>query len=317
MDHKQNNTPLLFLLRFIWPYSHIVLLTFLALCLAAGAILFVGQGLRTLVDQGFAQSNTSFLNQSLINLLILVSVLSFASFARSFLSSWLGEHISTDIKSTVFKHLLTLSHDFYQKNSVGHLQSQLHNDTLLIQALVGGSASTGLRSIIQFIGAMALLFVSNLKLATLACLIMPLTLLPLLIFGKRVRQTARVAQDAHGHTAEYSNESLEAVQTIQAYSRQNATLEKFNILSRESLSQANKRIFATSSLSTAVIFLVFSAVSCLMWYGGQEVIAGRITSGELISFVFYAILAAGSINSSVRFMQTGSGVWRPVHVLKG
>lgn len=87
MDHKQNNTPLLFLLRFIWPYSHIVLLTFLALCLAAGAILFVGQGLRTLVDQGFAQSNTSFLNQSLINLLILVSVLSFASFARSFLSS--------------------------------------------------------------------------------------------------------------------------------------------------------------------------------------------------------------------------------------
>lgn len=297
MDQRHEPSPILFLLRFTWPYSHVVLLTFLALSLAAGTVLFVGQGLRDLIDQGFAHSNPTYLNQTLVSLLILVGALSIASFARSFLSSWLGEHMSNDIKGAVFKHLLSLSPDFYQTHSTGHLQAQLHQDTMLIQTLVGGSASTGLRSVIQFIGAMILLFVSNVKLATMACVIMPLTLLPLVIFGKRVRKTARIAQEAQTLVADYTSEALDGIQTVQAYGRQSTTQEKFRRLVREAIVHANRRIFATSCLSTAVIFLVFAAVGCLLWYGGQEVLAGRISSGELISFVFYAVLAAGSINS--------------------
>jgi ATP-binding cassette, subfamily B, bacterial len=297
MNDKQGRSSFFFLLRFIWPYSHLVLLTFLALCLAAGTVLFLGQGLRTLVDQGFANSNPALLNQALISLLALVALLSLASFSRSYLSSWLGEKISTDIKTKLFKHLLSLPPEFYQKNSLGNLQSQLHSDSMLIQVLLGGSASTGLRSIIQFFGAMCLLFVSNPKLAGLACFMMPLTLLPLVIFGRQVRQTARHAQEAEGQASGYSNESISSIQTIQAYGRQQESLEKFKALTQESLRLARKRIFAQSCLSTAVIFLVFAAVSGLMWYGGHEVLAKNITSGDLISFVFYAVLAAGSINS--------------------
>jgi ATP-binding cassette subfamily B protein len=297
MNHKPGRSAFLFLLRFIWPYSHFILLTIFALCMAAGTVLLLGQGLRSLVDQGFVHSSPVYLNQALISLFILVIVLSLASFARSYLSSWIGEKICTDIKARLFKHLLELSPEFYQRNSIGELQSQLHNQTMLIQVLIGGSASTGLRSIIQFLGAMGLLFVSNTKLATIACMIMPLTLLPLLVFGQRVRQTARIAQEAEGKAAAYSNELLAAVKTVQAYGRQAESYGKFRALSQDAVRKANKRIFAQSCLSTAVIFLVFSAVSCLMWYGGHEVISKNITPGDLISFVFYAVLAAGSINS--------------------
>lgn len=297
MDKKSDQSSFLFLLRYLWPYGPLLGLTFVALCFAAGTVLFLGQNLRSLIDQGFAHSNPTFLNQSLISLIILVSILSMASFARSYLSAGLGEKVSTDIKTDGFKNLLGLSPQFYQVNSVGALQSQLHTDTALIQVLLGGSASTGLRSMIQFIGAMILLFVSNFKLAALACLMIPLTLIPLVIFGKKVKATAKNAQEAQTHCAEFSEESLEAIQTLQAYGRQNSASKKFNGMARRALALSNKRILATSLLSTAVIFLVFSAVSCLMWYGGHEVLKGHLTSGELISFVFYAVLAAGSINS--------------------
>jgi ATP-binding cassette subfamily B protein len=297
MNTKSESSSFLFLLRFLWPYSWIVFLTFIALCLAAGTVLFLGFGLSNLIDRGFGFSNPDFLNQALIGLLMMVSILSIASFARSYLSSWLGEKISMDIKSSIYSHLLTLSPEFYQKNSIGALQSQLHNDTQLIQVLLGGSASTGLRSVIQFLGAMLLLFFINIKLATLACLIMPLTLLPLLVFGRRVRQTARIAQDAEAQAADYSNETLDSILTIQAYGRQIKSLTRFEVLTKEALIKAKKRIFAQSCLSTAVIFLVFAAVSCLMWYGMQEIIAAKITTGGLTSFVFYAVLAAGSVNS--------------------
>lgn len=297
MQSTQGRSSFMFLTRFLRPYGRIVFLTVLFLCMAAATILFFGQGLKVLVDQGFSTTNPDFLNQAFISLLVLVALLSFASFARSYLSSWLGEKISNDIKTFVFQNLLSRSPDFYQKHSVGMLQSQLHSDTQMIQVLLGGSASTGLRSVIQFMGAMVMLFISNMTLASLACLIMPMTLLPLVVFGRKVRQTAKIAQEADGLVAEYSNESMTAVQTLQAYGRQAESLEKFTRLSRDALGKANKRILAQSCLSTAVIFLVFAAVSGLMWYGGHDVISGQITSGELISFIFYAVLAAGSINS--------------------
>ncbi len=286
----------MFLMGFIKPYSHIVLLTIFALCLAAGTMLLLGFAFSNLVDRNLGMTSDTSLQQAMLILFAVVILLSFASFARSYLSSWLGERVSSDIKSKLFGHLLNLSPEFYQQQSIGGLQSQLHSDTQLIQVLLGGSASTGLRSVIQFLGSMCLLFVINLKLASVACVLMSLTLLPLLIFGRRFRQTARIAQEAEGKAAGYSNESLTAVLTLQAYGRQSASLEKFKVLTQDALHKSMKRIFAQSCLSTAVIFLVFVAVCGLFWYGLQQ-IGGDLTTGMLVSFIFYAILAAGSINS--------------------
>lgn len=297
MDTSKDRSALYFLFKHVIGYVHIILATLAALSLAAGVVLYLGQNLRQLVDLGFASSNASYLNQALLSLLLLVILLSLASFSRAYLSSLLGEKVSQDIKAKVFKHLLHLTPDFYQAHSTGALQSQLHSDTQLISVLLGGSASTGLRSVIQFAGAMIMLFISNLKLASLACLVMPLTLLPIVLFGRNVRSTARAAQDAESSCAGFTNEAISSVMTIQAFGRQEQTFTNYQKLNQSISSKINKRILAQSGLSTVVIFLVFSAVSCLMWYGGHEVISGKITAGQLVSFVFYAILAAGSINS--------------------
>lgn len=294
---NKQSSPLLWLAYFIRPYSLALLGTFLALCLAAGTVLFLGKGLQVLINKGFVNSNPEFLNKALITLLGLALILALASFARSYLSSWLGERVVADIKQKIFHHLLLLTPEFYQNNSTGSLQSRLHNDTTLIQVLLGGSASTGLRSIIQFTGAVILLFMSNLKLAALSCLIIPLLILPITVFGRRVRQEARLAQDAEGKTAGFSNECLAAMQTIQAYNQEDLIYQKFKDLTRTTLSLAYKRILSQSCLSTGVIFLVFAAVSILLWYGGNEVFSKHITAGELLAFIFYAVLAAGSINS--------------------
>lgn len=297
MMKKTESSAFMFILKHLKAYKLVILLTIISLILAAGTVLYLGQNLRTLVDKGFSKNDPVFLNQALLGMLLVVLLLSFASFARSYLSSWLGEKVSQDIKTNVFEHLLRQSPAFFQKNTVGSLQSQLHNDALLIQVLLGGSASTGLRSLIQFAGAMFMLFVSNLKLASIACFIMPLTLLPLVVFGKKVRSAAKTAQEAEAEASSYSNESLTQVQTIQAYGRQAQVLQTFQKQNLQVLQKTTRRIWAQSILSTAVIFLVFSAISGLMWYGGHEVLARHITAGDLISFVFYAVLAAGSINS--------------------
>lgn len=287
----------LLLCRFFKPYGLTIFGAFLALSLAASTVLFLGQGLRILIDQGFSNSSPQFLNQALMTLLGLVFILAVASFARSFLSSWLGEKVCTDIRLACFEHLLFLAPTFYKDQATGNLQSRLHTDTSLIQILIGGSASTGLRSIIQFTGALILLFYSNLKLAALSCLIIPILVLPLAIFGRYIRQESRAVQHAEGKTAGYSLESLTGIQTIQAYNQQHRVLDHFQHLSKNSLKLGYRRILAQSSLSTAVIFLAFTAVSILLWYGSKEVFAYHLTSGELISFIFYAIVAAGSINS--------------------
>ncbi|MBP6985504.1 MAG: ATP-binding cassette domain-containing protein [Alphaproteobacteria bacterium] len=292
-----NTSAILFILRKLRTYKIIISLTLLSLILAAGTVIYLGQSLRILVDKGFTQSDPNFLNQALLGLILLIVLLSLASFARSYLSSWLGEKISQDIKTDVFKHLLYQSPNFYQTHSVGVLQSQLHNDSQLIQILLGGSASTGFRSLIQFWGAMIMLFISNLKLASIACMIMPMTLLPIVIFGKRVRHAAKIAQASEAETSDYSHEYLSHIQTIQAYNQQEQSLQKFEGQNTRTMEKTARRVWAQSVLSTSVIFLVFSAVSGLIWYGGHEVIAQRITAGEMISFIFYAVLAAGSINS--------------------
>lgn len=306
MKTKQNTSEFLWLLGFLKPYWLAILATFFSLCIAAGSVLYLGQGIRILIDQGFVARNPAVLNQALILLLALVFLMALASFARSFFSSWLGERITSDIRKFAFERLLHYPPQFYRDQSPHLIHNRLHNDTTLIQVLLGGAASTGLRSFIQFLGATTFLFVSNLKLAALSCLIIPLVLLPLIIFGRRVKKEAKKSQGAEAETGRLSQESLSFITTIQAYNQQNRIKERYHLLNKEAISQAFRRILAQSLLSSLVIFLVFAAVSVLMWYGGQEVITGKVSSGEMLSFVFYAILASGSINS----LSTFYGDWQ-------
>lgn len=297
MALKSRKNTLNYLLEFLRPYRFPLGLTFIALIAAAISVVSLGMGLRYLIDEGFAAHDFMLLNKALLFMLILVAVMAVASFCRSYLSAWVGERVTADIKQEVFKRLLTANPSFYDATSIGTLMSRLHSDTGLIQTFIGGAASTGLRSLIQFSGALFLMFVTNLKLALLLCLVIPFTLLPIFIFGKRVKVYSQKSQDCIAELTSISKEALGAVMTVQAFGNQGLCQNQFQNALEKILKAAHQRIMTRGLLASLVILLAFSSVSLILWIGGREVLMDNMSSGELLSFVFYAALAAGSTNS--------------------
>lgn len=297
MALKSQKNTLYYLLKFLKPHKSALGITFIALIAAALAIISLGIGLRHLIDEGFAHQDTNLLNQALLFMLLLVFIMAVASFVRSYLSAWIGERVTADIKQAIFKDLLVLNSSFYDTSHSGKLLSQLHSDTILIQTLIGGAASTGFRSLIQFSGAFFMMLILNLKLALLLCVVIPFTLLPLIIFGKKVQSYSQKSQDYLAESTAISNETLNAILTVQAFGNENLCAHRFYESLQNALQVTHRRIIARGFLASTLILLVFSAVSLILWMGGNEVLIGNMSSGELFSFVFYGLLAAGSTNS--------------------
>jgi ATP-binding cassette subfamily B protein len=297
MALKSQKNTLNYLLKFLNPHKAALGITFIALIAAALAVISLGIGLRHLIDEGFATQEVGLLNQALLFMLLLVLIMAIASFYRSYLSAWIGERVTADIKQAVFKDLLILNMSFYDTSHTGKLISQLHSDTGLIQTLIGGAASTGFRSLIQFLGALFMMLFLNLKLALLLCIVIPITLLPVIIFGKKVQIYSQKSQDYLAESTSVSKEVLNAVMTVQAFGNENLCQHHFHESLKNALQAAHRRIIAQGLLASTVILLVFSAVSLILWMGGREVITGNMSSGELFSFVFYGLLAAGSTNN--------------------
>ncbi|MBL0941826.1 MAG: ATP-binding cassette domain-containing protein [Alphaproteobacteria bacterium] len=296
---KPQKNALNYLLRFLKPYKSALGITFIALIAAALAIISLGIGLRHLIDEGFATQDANLLNQALLVMLFLVFIMAVASFFRSYLSAWIGEQVAADIKQATFKDLLALTSPFYDTSHSGKLISQLHLDTCLIQRLIGGAASIGFRSLIQFLGTFFMMLVLNLKLTLLLCVVLPLTLLPIIIFGKKVQVYSQISQDYLAKSTAISKETLNAVLTVQAFGNENLCKHQFHESLQNALQAVHQGIIARGLLASTVILLVFLAISLILWMGGYEVLIGNMSSGELFSFVFYGLLAAGSINSMI------------------
>ncbi|MGB0935745.1 MAG: ABC transporter transmembrane domain-containing protein [Alphaproteobacteria bacterium] len=300
------------LLPHLYAYKSALIGVVIALAVAAATVISLGSGLRFLIDEGFAKGSTELLNQALILLVILVGIMAIASFARSYLSAWLGERLVADLKQKLYAHLLYLDMSFFTSQHVGDIQARLHQDAQELQSVIGGAASTGLRSLLQFIGAMIMLFVTSVKLAAITCLIIPLTLLPIGLFGRQLKAQSAVVQDARGQITNFSSESLQNIYTLQATNNEHQNIQQFSDKVTQTLAALHKRIFAHSLLAGTVIFLVFTAISLVLWQGGQDVLQGEMTSGQLIAFVFYAAIAAGSINSMQEMLgecQGAIGAW--------
>ena len=294
----------------IYPYWLIITGSLLALCLAAGAVIIIGLGLKQLIDQGFVQGNPVLLDKSLLLLLVVVIALAFASMVRAYLSSWLGECVARDLKQKLFNHLLHLDAYFYEQKNTGEILSRINSDTNTIKILLGGSLTTGLRSVIQCLGALIMVFIMSPKLATLACLIMPVALLPIFFFGKKLKERSQLSDDIENLQFNFFEETLNAIYTIQSFTRENSSNRFISVVSKKLFNIQIKRNLHRSILSSSVIFIIFSSISIILWSGSKDVLAGSISSGELISFIFYAALAAGSVNSISEVMND----WR--HALK-
>ncbi|WP_165353273.1 ABC transporter transmembrane domain-containing protein [Pseudomonas sp. ACM7] len=297
-------------LRFIAPYRWPAVGALLALIVTAGITLSMGQGIRLLVDQGFMTQSPQLLNQSIGLFMLLVVGLAIGTFARFYLVSWIGERVVADIRRQVFNHLIYLHPGFYEDNRSSEIQSRLTADTTLLQSVIGSSLSLFLRNLLMVIGGIVLLFITNPKLTSIVVVALPLVIAPILIFGRRVRSLSRLSQDRIADIGSYVSETLGQIKTVQAYNHQVQDEQRFAATVEEAFNTARKRIFQRAWLITLVIVLVLGAVGVMLWVGGMDVIAGRISAGELAAFVFYSLIvgsAFGTLSEVIGELQRAAG----------
>ncbi|WP_238067471.1 ABC transporter transmembrane domain-containing protein [Pseudomonas shirazica] len=296
--------------QFVRPYRRQVLLALLALVVTAAITLSMGQGIRLLVDQGFMTRSARQLNQTIGLFLLLVVALAVGTFSRFYLVSWIGERCVADIRRAVFDHLIGLHPGFFEDNRSSEIQSRLTADTTLLQSVIGSSLSMFLRNALMVIGGVVLLFITNPKLTSIVVVALPLVLAPILLFGRRVRSLSRQSQDRVADVGSYVAETLGQIKTVQAYNHQAHDRQLFAGTVEAAFAVARQRIAQRAWLITLVIVLVLGAVGVMLWVGGMDVIAGRISAGELAAFVFYSLIvgsAFGTLSEVIGELQRAAG----------
>lgn len=289
------------LIGFVRPYWLQVGLALAALTIAAGTVLMFGAGLRWLVDRGFVGGDPALLDRALAGLLLVIAVLAVATFGRSYLVSWLGERVTADVRQAVFDNMLRLSPGFYETARTGEVLSRLSTDTTVVQTIVGTSASMALRNILLFVGGTAMMAVTSPKLTGLVFVVVPLVVSPIIFLGRRVRRLSRDSQDRLGDAGADIEETLTAIRTVQAFNREAYESRRVGGRIEAAFAAAISRSWWRAMLGGLVIFLVFSAVGAILWIGGHDAIAGRISAGDLSAFVFYAVVVAASVGAISEF----------------
>ncbi len=282
------------MLPYLRPYFWRVAGASVALLMAAGLVLGLGQGVRMLIDQGFGGQSLTSLNQAAAIMFATVATLAAATFCRFYLVSWLGERVAGDLRRDVFDKVLTLAPDFFETARTGDILSRMTADVSVLQALIGSSVSMWLRSAVTLIGALAMLVVTSPKLAGLVLLVVPFVVVPIILFGRRERRLSRSAQDRVADLGAYAEEAIGGLRTVQAYTHEAIDRLRFGEAVERSVATAVRRILTRASLILVVILLGFGAITLSLWVGGRDVITGQITGGELSAFVFYAVLVASS-----------------------
>jgi len=208
------------LLPHLRPYAGRAAGAALALLLAAGLVLALGQGLRRLVDEGFAEGAPAQLDRAALAMFAVVAALAAATAARFYLVSWLGERVAGDLRRGVFSHVLGLSPAFFDTARTGDILSRLTADVSLLQSLIGSSISMGLRNAVTGLGAFAMLVATSPKLAGLVLAVVPLVVVPPVLFGRRERRLSRAAQERVADLAAAAEEALNGLRTAQAFTHE-------------------------------------------------------------------------------------------------
>lgn len=275
------------------------------LALSSAATLSLPVAVRHMIDRGFASHDATLVNQTFIVLFAVALVLAIATAARYFCITLLGERAVAALREVLYARLIRLDVAFYEKTRVGELVSRLGTDTEVVQTLIGSSISIALRSVVTVIGAAALMAWTSPHLAGLTALVIPLVIVPIALYARRLTALSRSNQDRLADTSAIVNETLNAVHAVKAYAREGIESTRYADAVRRALRAAQKRITARAILTGGVIVLIFGAVTLVLWAGAHDVLAGRMDAGLLSQFVLYAVMAAGSVGAL-------GGVWGDV-----
>lgn len=286
---------LLELVKFVQPYRGRVLAALVALVFTASLTLSVGHGVRILIDEGFSQQSTSELANAIQFILVVTVLISIGTFFRFYLVSSVGERVSADIRIAVFNHVITLHPSYFETNGSGEIMSRLTTDTTLLQSIIGSSFSMAMRSALMCVGAIIMLFATNIKLTLIVLASVPFVLVPILIYGRRVRALSRKSQDSMADVGSYAGEAIEHIKTVQSYSHEQQERASFADEVEKAFDIGRQRVKQRAILISGVIVIVFSAIAGMLWVGGSDVINGIMSAGDLGAFVFYAIMVASSL----------------------
>ena len=288
--------------QFMRPYRRQLLIFLLALIVSSAATLSMGVGLKFLIDRGLSARDPALLNEGLGLVIAIVVVIAAATYVRFYYISWIGERVVADIRKAVFSQILKLSPGFFETTKTGEILSRLTTDTSLLQTVVGSSLSIAIRNFFALVGGIIMLLVTNAKLTGFVALVVPAVVVPIVLYGRRVRALSRESQDRVADMGSYAEEHLNAIRTVQAYVHEDIDCTAFNSNAESAFSTAMRRVLARALLGSTVILLVFGAIALVLWAGGRDVIAGTISPGELSAFIFYSVTVAASVGAMSEVM---------------
>lgn len=279
---------------FLWPYRLRIAGAVLSLFLVAGALLTMGRGLAYLVDQGLGKQDPALLDRAVLGTAVIALLLAIGSFLRTTLVNQIGEMVLADVRRAVFAHLLKLSAGWFETARTGDVLARITTDTAIVQTVMTSTLSMAARNVILLIGGLVMVVLSSPKMSLVVLVVVPVVVVPLIFIGRRLRTASRLAQDRLADVAVQAEETVSAIRTVQSFGREDYVRKHFESSVDESLAAALSRVRLRGWLSGILIFMVFAGISVILWIGGQDLLAGRISAGDLSSFIFYAFLVASS-----------------------
>ncbi len=286
-----------FLLPFIRPYWRRLATAMFGLALAAGAMLAIGEGLKRVIDQGFAAQKASELDAILLVMVGLAFAQGIGVYIRFSNIAWVNQRVVNNIRQTVYQHLLSLSPAFFERERVGDVLSRLSSDTATLEGVITNAFSWALRNLVMMIGALVMLAITSFKLLGFVLITTPIIIAPMVLLGRKVQKLSKDSQDRLADAMARGDETIHAVRTVQAYAREPFELQKFSERIQLLFLNASQREKLSALLTALVIVLAFTGVSLILWIGGHDVLAGKMTAGQLSAFVFYAVIVAGAVGA--------------------
>ena len=296
-QRRRSVRPLRNLFPYITRYRKLAVGAIISLIVAAVTTLALPMAVRRMIDHGFEAASSTFIAEYFAALVVMAALLAAASASRYYFVITLGERVVADIRRDVFSHVTTLSPAFFDRAHSGEIVSRLAADTTQVKSAVGATASVALRNLILGLGAVAMMVFTSPKLSGLVLVAIPVIVLPLVAFGRSVRRKSRMAQDTLAEATAYASEQIGAVRTLQAFTNEKLVTGRFSSAVDAAFEAARASVFARSFLTFFAIFMIFSSVVAVLWFGSRDVLAGTLSPGTLGQFLLYSVFAAGALGA--------------------
>jgi ATP-binding cassette, subfamily B, bacterial len=296
-DAKRNLSKLKVLWQFVGRHKGHLAGFLISLLLASGTTLLLPQTFKQVIDKGFSAATAESLNATFLIMGAVVLLMALASAARFYFVTWIGERVVADVRIVVHNHLLTLPPSFFEENRPAEIAARLTSDTAIIETTVGTSLSVALRNSIMIVGGLVFMAAIAPKLTGMMMLIIPAVVLPITGVGRRLRNLSRGSQDRVADIGAMADEAMGAIRIVQAFTQEAFERQRFGAAVENAFDAARKRFTTRAMMTAMVMVLSLGGIIAVLWTGAHDVIAGRMSGGDIAAFILYAMFVGGAVGA--------------------